>query len=102
MTKVPEHYLVRFLSTTSSNPEISFLVKTSEKRIDSEKVLGSSQNMKGEIVRSIEWNSTISSFLGRWQNLPKSQNYIENIQDNSFELKENFIHEEECTWITIK
>ena len=59
MTKVLEHYLLRFLSTTSSNPGIPFLAKKiSKERIDSEKVLGSSQNMKGEIVRSMECNST--------------------------------------------
>ena len=40
--------------------EFRFLAKTSKKRIDSEKILGSSQNMKGEIVRSMECNSTIT------------------------------------------
>ena len=70
--------------------EFYFLAKTSKERIDSEKVLGSSQNMKGEIVISMECNSTISPFLGRWQNLPKSQKkYTECIQDNSFEIEKN-------------
>ena len=60
MTKVPEHYLLRFLRTASSNPEISFLAKnTSKERIDSVKILESFQNMKGEIVRSMECNSTL-------------------------------------------
>ena len=58
MTKVLRHYLLRFLSTAFCNLEILFLAKISEERIDSEKVLGSSQNMKEEIVRSIECNST--------------------------------------------
>ena len=54
MTKVLRHYLLRFLSTALGRPEIPFLAKKiSEERIYSEKVLGSSQNMKGEIVRSI-------------------------------------------------
>ena len=47
-----------FLSTIFGNPEISFLAKISEERIDLKKILKSSQNMKGEIVRSIECNST--------------------------------------------
>ena len=38
--------------------EYRFLAKTREERIDSEKVLESSQNIKGEIVRSMECNST--------------------------------------------
>ena len=63
MTKVLRHYLLWFLSTALDNPRIPFLAKkTSEERIDSEKILGSSQNMKGEIVRSIECNSSISPF----------------------------------------
>ena len=42
-----------------SNPGIPFLAKNiSKERIDLEKVLGSSQNMKGEIMRSMECNST--------------------------------------------
>ena len=58
MTKVPGHYLLRFLSTASSNLRIPFLAKkTSKERIDSEKVLELSQNMKGETVRSMEFNS---------------------------------------------
>ena len=57
MTKVLRHYLLWFLSTALGNLRILFLAKTSEERIDSEKVLGSSQNMKGEIVISIECNS---------------------------------------------
>ena len=58
MTKVLRHYLLWFLSIALGNPGIPFLAKTSEERINSEKVLGSSQNMKGEIVRNIECNST--------------------------------------------
>ena len=64
MTKVLRHYLLWFLSTAISNPVILFLAKTSEERIDSEKILGSSQNMKGKIVRSIECNSTTTLLEG--------------------------------------
>ena len=77
--------------------EFRFLAKISKERIDSEKVLGSSQNMKEEIVRSMECNSTISPFLGRWQNLTESKKhteYIHNIQDNNWDRKEYFIHNE--------
>ena len=57
MTKVLRYYLLWSLSTAFANPGILFLAKKiSEERIDSEKVLESSQNMKGEIVRSIECN----------------------------------------------
>ena len=41
--------------------EFYFLAKTNKERIDLEKVLESFQNMKGEIVRSMECNSTCSS-----------------------------------------
>ena len=41
--------------------EFYFLAKISKERIDSEKVLESSQNIKGEIVRSMECNSIVSS-----------------------------------------
>ena len=62
ITKVPRHKCLRFLRTAGSNPGIPFSSqkekKTSKERIDSEKVLGSSQNMKGEIVSSMECNST--------------------------------------------
>ena len=54
--------------------------------------------MKGEIVRSMECNSTISPFLRRWQNLPKSQEHTECIQDNSFEIERNILFIiNECT-----
>ena len=78
-----------------------FLAKISNERIDSEKILESSQNMKEEIVRSMECNSTISPFLRRWQNLTKSQKHTEcihKIQDNSFEIEKNILFMmNECT-----
>ena len=43
-----------------------FLVKTNKERIVSEKILESSQNIKGEIVRSMECNSTINDLAGLW------------------------------------
>ena len=59
---VPRHKLLKVLTYCKSNPEISFLAKNiSKERIDSENVLESSQNMKGEIVRSMECNSTYSN-----------------------------------------
>ena len=63
--------------------------------------------MKGEIVRSIECNSTISPFLGRWQNLnwiSKTHGIIhkEHTQDNNWDWKEDLyskkIHVHELQW----
>ena len=64
-----------------------FLAKTSKEIIDLEKVLESSQNMKGEIVRSMECNSTIFPFLGRWQNLTEPKKHIEYIHKTIIDRK---------------
>ena len=49
--------------------------------------------MKGEIVRSIECNSTISPFLGRWQNLTESQKHTVYIHKTTIEIEKNiYIH----------
>ena len=53
------------------------------------KVLESSQNMKGEIVRSMECNSQISPFLGRWQNLTESQKHKNHIHKTIIEIEKN-------------
>ena len=51
--------MTKILKYCMGNPGILFLAKnTSKERIYSVKVLESSQNMKGEIVRSMECNST--------------------------------------------
>ena len=51
--------------------------------------------MKGEIVRSIECNSTISPFLGRWQNLTKSQKHTIYIHKTTIEIEKNIcIHKQ--------
>ena len=86
--------------------EYRFLTKTSKERIDSKKVLESSQNIKGKIVRSMKCNSIISPFLGRWQNL----NWITKTQrmshkNNCNEKNELYfikVKHTICTWITNK
>ena len=66
MTKVLKALIAKVPKYCMSNPGNPFLAKNiSKERIDSVKVLESSQNIKGEIVRSMECNSTISPFLGR-------------------------------------
>ena len=51
--------------------------------------------MKGEIVRSIKCNSTISPFLGRWQNLTESQKHTNNIHKITSEIEKNIcIHKQ--------
>ena len=90
MTKVLKALIAKVPKYCMSNPGISFLAKnTSKKRIDSKKVLESIQNMKGEIVRSIECNSTISPFLGRWQNLTESKKHIIHIHKTTIEIEKN-------------
>ena len=82
--------------TAIGNPGIPFLAKkTSEERIDLEKVLGSSQNMKRKIVRSMECNSKISPFLGRWQNLIESQKHTIYIHKSTIKIEKNIcIHKQ--------
>ena len=83
-----KHYLSTIL-------EDRFLAKTRKEKTDSEKVLESSQNMKGEIVRSMEFNSTISPFLGRWQNLTKSQKHTDHTHKTTIEIEKNIcIHKQ--------
>ena len=66
MTKVLKALIVKVPKYCKSNLGIPFLAKSiSKERIDSMKVLESSQNIKGEIVRSMECNLTISPFLRR-------------------------------------
>ena len=51
--------------------------------------------MKGEIVRSIECNSTIFPFLARWQNLIESQKHTINIHKTTIEIEKNIcIHKQ--------
>ena len=59
--------------------------------------------MKGEIVRSIECNSTISSFFRRWQNLnwiSKTHGIIHKITIE-IEKKICIPYKNTCTWITM-
>ena len=51
--------------------------------------------MKGEIVRSMEYNSTISPFLGRWQNLTEFQKHTNNIHKIIIEIEKKIcIHKQ--------